>query len=116
MPDGKKYDDVDEMSPDANTPPMDLDTFSFFHVGNIDDDSENWLIPFIEQYQSSCQNCTTHVILLGACVEDSGVRQFDDGPITSDGGLAVFIEWMKNESFLELLGAILKQRDNRCLN
>ena len=40
--------------------------------------------------------------------------RFNEGPITSDGGLAVFIEWMNNESFLETYGEILEQSDERC--
>lgn len=39
--------------------------------------------------------------------------RFDEGPITTDGGLAVLIEWMNNRSFIEPYAEILEEADSR---
>jgi hypothetical protein len=80
LPDGKKYESFAEIQSDVTPAPTDLVTLSFFHAGNIDDDSEIWLPDFIDSYQSSCRNRTTHVILMGAYVTtDTDGRKITDG-------------------------------------
>jgi hypothetical protein len=39
--------------------------------------------------------------------------RFDEGPITTDAGLSVFIEWMRNNEFIQPYGKILEDVDPR---
>lgn len=107
LPDGKKYDNFSELQADVNSGPMDLNTLSFFHAGNIDDDSEEWLIPFLDRYRSGCQSRTTHVIVFGAYVEKSGSRRISDGNkwhLTSTKWAGTILEDVMDQSDLVVTG------------
>lgn len=113
LPDGKQYDNFSELQVDANSPPTDLATLSFFHAGNIDDDSENWLFPLIDQYKNQCRSRPTHVILFGAYVYkdvmgDSDRRVFDGNKwhLTSVDWAGTVLEDVMDQSELVVTGHV----------
>ncbi|MFB6355332.1 MAG: hypothetical protein ABEJ65_02315 [bacterium] len=79
LPDGKKYNSLNEIDRDIATADMDHYVVSFFHGGNIDDGGEDWQVPFIKQYQDGCYSRQTFVIWMGAFVEKNGNRRITDG-------------------------------------
>jgi hypothetical protein len=80
LPSGDTYSNLTELdnSPDSATP-ENLVTLNFFHAGNIDDKSEDWLIPFMKRYRSNCMQRPVNVIWMGAYVTKNGNRRITDG-------------------------------------
>lgn len=80
LPSGDTYSNLTELNndPDSSTP-ENLVTLNFFHAGNVDDDSEDWLVPFIKRYRKNCMKRPVNVIWMGAFVTKNGDRQFTEG-------------------------------------
>lgn len=77
LPSGDTYTDLDALYNSSDSAPSDLYTAAFFHGSNVDDPSENWLVPLINQYQADCRSRPLNIIWVGVWVRDMSVSPPD---------------------------------------
>lgn len=77
LPSGDTYPDLEALRTASDSAPSDLYTLSFFHGSNVDDPSENWLVPFINQYKKGCHSRPVNIIWVGVWVRDLSVSPPD---------------------------------------
>lgn len=77
LPSGDTFSDLQALKNSPKSDPAGLTTVAFFHGSNVDDPSENWLVPLINQYQEGCRSDPVNIIWVGVWVRDMSVSPPD---------------------------------------
>lgn len=70
LPSGDTFTDLSALQSSDQSDPPGLYTVALFHGSNVDDPSENWLVPLINKYKNSCLSRPLNVIWMGVRVTD----------------------------------------------
>jgi hypothetical protein len=70
LPSGDTYTDLNALKNSSDSAPPKLYTAAFFHGSNVDDPSENWLVPLLNKYKQDCTSRPLNVIWVGVRVTD----------------------------------------------
>lgn len=70
LPSGDTFSNLTELKNDPDSSPAGHYNVAFFHGSNVDDPSENWLVPMINKYQDQCLDRAVNIIWVGVWVTD----------------------------------------------